>query len=224
MKDFSSPRTPAGWGAQTPTFPNFPPDSSMIDIVTGLPIDPSTLRHRVEFERDYSAVFGDNGRGRYEHRATDATKPPDRPGRQDSRNGRGRRSPPPTGRSSPPRRGSRRRSRSRPDKNGGRHSRPRAERRRSRSRLNRTNGRSRERRSRTRQRATKNYSSNRSDISLSRELRKDLVNKHAFGSFSVADFDATARTFWDNGYQNVSSIRDMDARERFPPQTNPIGH
>ena len=56
-----------------------------------------------------------------------------------------------------------------------------------------------------------NYSSNRSDLSLSRELRKDLMNKHAFGTFSVADFDATARTFWDNGYQSVTSIRDMDA-------------
>ena len=58
-----------------------------------------------------------------------------------------------------------------------------------------------------------NYSSNRSDISLSRELRKDLMNKHAFGTFSVADFDATARTFWDNGYQSVTSIRDMDANQ-----------
>ena len=39
------------------------------------------------------------------------------------------------------------------------------------------------------------------------------MNKHAFGTFSVADFDATARTFWDNGYQSVTSIRDMDANQ-----------
>ena len=30
----------------------------------------------------------------------------------------------------------------------------------------------------------------------------------------MSDFDATARIFWDNGYQCANSIRDMDARER----------
>ena len=45
------------------------------------------------------------------------------------------------------------------------------------------------------------------------------MKKHAFGSFSVADFDTTARTFWDNGYQSVTAIRDMDARGRdFSPK------
>ena len=39
------------------------------------------------------------------------------------------------------------------------------------------------------------------------------MSKHAFGTFSVADFDATARTFRDNGYQSVASIRDMGANK-----------
>ena len=185
----------------------------MIDIVTGLPLNLDTARQRKNFERDYSAVFGDDGpeRGRNDRRATDAIKPPVRQRRTDSRRERGRRSPPPATRS-PQKRGSRRRSRSKPDRTSRRRSRSRVERRRSRSRADRAHGHSRDRRSRTRQRMTRpNYSSNRSDLSLSRELRKDLMNKHAFGTFSVADFDATARTFWDNGYQSVTSIRDMDA-------------
>ena len=187
----------------------------MIDVVTGLPLDPETTRQRKNFERDYRAVFGNDGpgRGRDDRKATDAIKPPDRHGRYDSRRGRGRRSPQPAGRS-PPKRASRRRSRSKPDRNSRRRSRSRVERRRSRSRAHRTNGCSRDRRSRSRQRMIRpNYSSTRSDISLSRELRGDLMDKHAFGTFSVADFDATARTFWDNGYQSVTSIRDMGANQ-----------
>ena len=46
------------------------------------------------------------------------------------------------------------------------------------------------------------------------ELRKDLADKHAFISFSRTDFFETARTFWHNGYYDISSIRDMDSRER----------
>ena len=55
---------------------------------------------------------------------------------------------------------------------------------------------------------------NKSDVSLSRELRKDLMGKHAFATFSKADFADASRIFWDNGYRTVAAIRDMDSRER----------
>ena len=54
----------------------------------------------------------------------------------------------------------------------------------------------------------------RTPLSLERELRKDLMNKHMFITFSVSHFDVAARIFRDNGYQSVTSIRNMDARER----------
>ena len=55
---------------------------------------------------------------------------------------------------------------------------------------------------------------NRTDASLARELRKDLMGKHAFAPFPKTDFYDTACLFWKNGYFSIATIRGMGSRER----------
>ena len=55
---------------------------------------------------------------------------------------------------------------------------------------------------------------NKSDSSLSRELRADLVGKHPFVGFARDDFAQTARIFWIDGYRAVDQVRDMGQKER----------
>ena len=56
--------------------------------------------------------------------------------------------------------------------------------------------------------------SNRTDGSLSRELRKDFLGKHAFAPFSKTDFYGAGRLFWENGYYSIATIRGVDSRYR----------